>query len=65
MFHNRSTDSGVNRLHERALRIVYNDFQCAFEDPLLKNNSFSIHHQNIQILLIEIHKALHNIPTNI
>ena len=55
----------VNRLHERVLCIVYTDFQSTFEELFLKGKFFRIHHQNIQRFLIEIHKALHNIPTNI
>ena len=52
-------------LFERALRIVYNEFQSTFEQIFLKDNYLSIHDQNIQRLFIEIHKALHNILTNI
>ena len=44
--------------------IVYNDLQSIFEKHLLRNKSFSIHHQNIQRLLTEIHKVLQNIPAN-
>ena len=39
--------------------IVHNDFQSAFEELLLKEKSFSNHHQNIQSLLTEIQKTLH------
>ena len=65
IFHNRFTNNRVNILHKRALYIDYNDLQSTFEEFLLKNESFSIHHQNIQRLLTEIHKTLHDIPTNI
>ena len=42
----------------------YNDFQSTFEELLLKDEFFNIYHENIQRLLIGIHKVLHNIPTN-
>ena len=65
MFHNCPTNNRVNRLDEWALYIVYDDFQSAFEKSSSQSKPFSIHHHNIQRLLIEMHKALHNIPTNI
>ena len=49
------------------LRRVYNDTVTSFENLLIKNNSFTIHHQNIQSLAIEICNvckigAIHNLP---
>ena len=61
MFHSRRNDSRINRLHERALRIVYDDNVSTFDQLLAMDKSFCIHHQNIQRLLIEICKALHDI----
>ena len=46
----------INRLHERASRIVHSDFKPSFEGLLLKDNSFSIHERNIQSLAIKIYK---------
>ena len=61
MFHSRCTNSKINRLHETALRIVYDDNVSTFDPLLTMDESFCIHHQNIQRLLIEIFKALHDI----
>ena len=47
------------RLHERALRIVYDDNILVFDQLLDTRKSFCIHHQNIANLFIEIFKALH------
>ena len=58
MFHSRTINNKINRLHERALRIVYSDFKSSFEGLLMKDNSFSIHERNIQSLAIEIYKFL-------
>ena len=60
MFHSRRTNKKINRLHERALRIVYDDNVSTFDQLLAMDKSFCIHYQNIQRLLIEIYKALHD-----
>ena len=62
MFHGRQINGKINKLHERALRIVYNDTVTSFENLLIKDKSFTIHRQNIQLLAIEIYKAIHNLP---
>ena len=51
-------------LHERALRIVYDDDVSTFDQLLDMEKSFCFHHQNILRLLIEIYKALHDISEN-
>ena len=57
MFHSRYTNKKINRLHERAPRIIYDGGVSTFEELLDKNKSFCIPHQNIQRLLIEIYEA--------
>ena len=57
MFHSRKVNSKINYLQERPLRIVYNDYIISFEDLLKKDNSFKIHHENIQSLVIELFKV--------
>ena len=59
MFHSRRSNNKINRLHERALRIVYDDDISTFDQSLAMAKSFCIHHQNVQRLLIEIYKDLH------
>ena len=61
MFHSRTLNNKINRLHERALRLVYSDYKSSFCELLEKDKSFSIHHKNIQSLAIEIYKFLHNL----
>ena len=53
MLHSRRTNNKINRLQERALRIVYDDDVSTFDQLLAMGKSFCIHHQNIQRLLIE------------
>ena len=64
MFHNWHTSNKIIRLHERALRNVYDEGVSTFDQILATNKSFCIHHQNIQELLIEIYKAVHDISGN-
>ena len=61
MNHNRALNSRINRLHERALRIVYQDKKSDFQDLLNKDNSLTIHHRNIQSLAIELFKVKNGI----
>ena len=50
MFHSRSITNKINRLHERILRIVYNDFKSSFKNLLEKDGTVSIHVKNLQNL---------------
>ena len=61
MFHNRTLNSKINKLHERALRIVYNDDKLTFQELLDLDNSLTIHHRNIQKLAIEMYKVKNHI----
>ena len=54
MFHIRKLNNHINRIHERILRIVYQDHNSKFDELLAKNGSFKIHDRNLQQLLIEI-----------
>ena len=65
MFHSRYTNSKINRLLERASRIVGNDYKLFCQELLDQNKSFCIHYQHIHGLLIEIHTALSNTSENI
>ena len=61
MFYSRKTNDRINQLHERALRLVYSDYEPTFEDLLTKDGSFTDHHYNIQTLAIELCKVYNNI----
>ena len=51
----------INRIHEKSLRLAYDDYESSFQNLLEKDNSTSIHDKNLQLLLIEIYKTLHNL----
>ena len=57
MFHSRKANNRINRIHERALRLAYKDYTSTFDELLLKDNSFKVHHRNLQKLAIEIFKV--------
>ena len=61
MFHSRTLNNRINKIHERALRLVYNDNTSTFSELLTKDGSFRIHHRNIKKLAIEMYKLKHNI----
>ena len=46
----RKLCSRVNKLHERALRIVYQHYASSFTELLEKDNSTTIHNRNTQLL---------------
>ena len=56
MFHDRGLNNKINRIHARALRIVYRDDVTTYDELLKKDGSFCIHHRNIHTLAIEMYK---------
>ena len=54
MFHSRRLNNKINSIHERALRITYQDHISTFQELLNKDNSISIHHRNLQVLATEM-----------
>ena len=54
--HNRKLNR-KNKIHERALRIVYKESNATFEELLTKDGAVTIHKRNIQMLAIEMYKG--------
>ena len=65
MFHSRKLNNRINRIHERALRLVYEDSQSTFMELLKKDESFTIHERNIQSLAIELYKVKNGLSSKI
>ena len=57
MFHRRKLNSRINKLHERALRMVYQDYASSFTELLEKEKPTAIHNRNIQLLSTELFKV--------
>ena len=49
-FLNRTNSNKINRLHERCLRLIYDDIKSFFEVLLQKDGSVSVHYRNLRTL---------------
>ena len=66
MFHSRTMNNRINKLHEKALRLVYtNKSNVSFEDLLKEDKSVKLHQRNLQILATEIYKVRNNLGPEI
>ena len=63
LFCSRNANNRMNRIQERALRIVYNDKISSYSDLLERDNSVTIHSRNLQVLATEIFKVKHNLAS--
>ena len=53
MLHSRRNNN-IKNLHERCLRLIYNDKNLSYERFLTKYDSVSTHHRNIHALATEL-----------
>ena len=60
IFHSRHLNNKINSIHERALRITYQDNTSTFQELLNKDNSLSIHYimQVLATEMFKIHRGL-------
>ena len=65
LFRSRALNNKINSIHERALRISYDDKTSTFEQLLEKDNSVSIHHRNLQVLATEMFKIYKEISPDL
>ena len=59
IFLSRTFNNKINRLQKKSIK--YSDFKANFDKILEKDGSFSIQHENIQTLAIEILKFLNRL----
>ena len=64
MFRGRSLNNKINRIHERALRLVYEN-NLSFSELLNLDNSVTVHQKNLQVLVTEIYKVKNGIAPEI
>ena len=64
MFHSRHINHNINKHHERALRIVYNDHFLSFEE-LLKTNLSQLIKETCKYLLLRCIKILNGLSPDI
>ena len=60
MIHSRILNNKVNKLHERALRLVYKYENLTFQDLLELDKSVTVHQKNPQKLATEMYKVKNN-----
>ena len=56
VFHIKQLNNRINNLHEKALRVIYQDRNSSFSEILNLDKSVPIHYRNMKYLLMEIHK---------
>ena len=57
MFHSSQLKNRINKIQERALRLVYNDNKLTFDDLLKLDDSVTIHQRKRKILATETFKV--------
>ena len=60
MFRSRTSNNMINKIHERALRLILNDHTIYFDTLSQNNNDTCNHYKNIQTLIAEIYKIKNN-----
>ena len=65
MFHNRALNNRINKIHERALRLVYQNKNLSFSELLELDSAVTIHERNLQVLVTEIFKVKNNLSPEI
>ena len=63
--HSRAKNNKINRLHERCLRIIYEDKASTFEQVLEKDSSISIHTRNRHFLALEMFEVVKGLAPTI
>ena len=66
MSHSRSMNNRINKIHEKALRLIYKDEKnLSLDDLLKKEKSVSVHQRNLRILAREIYKVRNDLGPEI
>ena len=53
----RLSNNKINKIHERALRMIYNDYTSEYTQLLSEDKSVTFHQRNLQDLCIEVFKT--------
>ena len=57
MFYSRRLNNCINHIHERALRIICQDYNLSFVELLKKDNLLTIHQRKLKLLVTEMFKV--------
>ena len=61
MFHNRALNNRINKIHEQALRLVYQNKNLSASELLELGDAVTIYQRNLQVLVTEIFKVKNNL----
>ena len=61
LFCSKGANNEINRTQKRALRALYGDSECTFEELLDKGKSMTIHKKSLQRLMVEIYKTINHL----
>ena len=61
MFCSRKLNDKINSIHKRALQMVYLDYTASFSELLKRDGSVTVHQRNVQLVAIEMFKAVKKI----
>ena len=61
MFYSKKLYHISNRLHEKGLRIIYNDKTSSYRELLSKGGSVSMHDKNLQNLVIVVYEVVNTL----
>ena len=59
MFCGKSENKSINKIHKRTLQLIYDTEDTTVEDLLERDNSRSIHEDNMHTLLVGIYKSIY------
>ena len=57
MLNSRTLNNRINNIHERTLRLTYEDNKSSFKQLLENDHSVTVHHKNVKILVTGIFKV--------
>ena len=60
MFSSKEANNKIEKLHERALQIIHNDYDSTSDYHDLRLKSVTIHKRNVQFLMTEIFSTVHD-----
>ena len=61
MFTSKNSMLKVTKIHQRALRVVYDDYNSTYKELIASHNDISIHQKHLKHLAIQVYKSLTNL----
>ena len=65
MFSSKRSNNLINKIHERTLRLIHNDYESNFSDLLKIKNEVTFHVKNNQKLMTEVYKYVNGLSNSI